>query len=341
MRHTGAVSPGSPEPHCPIRWPVKRVLAGRVDADWLTGYRVDLSTGQLAATPQSSSRGRTRVHLMKTLTSDRLDSPERPEADAKTPSAGVPAVDLRDVSKSFGARKVLRGIDLSVQPGEVLVIIGPSGGGKSTLLRLVSGLERVSGGEIRVEGTVVQSASPKHWRRNGSKVEKSLRREVGMVFQQFNLFPHMTALQNVMLAPRLVRRVSRRQATEIAEELLNRVGLLDRKDSPPRQLSGGEQQRVAIARALAMRPRIMLFDEVTSALDPELVGEVLAVIRELAADGMTMLIVTHEMAFARETADRVVFLDDGVIVESGKPDTMFSRPENDRTKAFLRRLLER
>jgi ABC-type polar amino acid transport system, ATPase component len=248
---------------------------------------------------------------------------------------------LVGVSKSYGDRKVLRGVDLSVDSGEVLVIIGPSGSGKSTLLRLVAGLDVIDGGEIRVEGTAVQRASPRQKDRDSSRTAQTLRREVGMVFQQFNLFPHMTALANVMLAPRLVRGLSNQEAAILAEDLLDRVGLLDHKDAPPRQLSGGQQQRVAIARALAMRPRIMLFDEVTSALDPELVGEVLAVIRELATEGMTMLIVTHEMAFARDIADRVVFIDEGVIAESGTPASMFSTPQNERTRAFLRRLLER
>ncbi len=261
------------------------------------------------------------------------------------PRAGLntttPAVALVGVRKAYGARVVLRGVDLAVDSGEVLVIIGPSGGGKSTLLRLVAGLDVIDGGEIAVEGTTVQTASPRKRDPDSQRRAQSLRREVGMVFQQFNLFPHMTVLANVMLAPRLVRGLSVPEAQLLAEELLERVGLLDHKDASPRQLSGGQQQRVAIARALAMRPRIMLFDEVTSALDPELVGEVLAVIRELAAEGMTMLIVTHEMAFARDIADRVVFIDDGMIAESGAPDLMFSAPHNERTRAFLRRLLER
>ena len=261
-------------------------------------------------------------------------------AVADAPSA-VPAVELRGVSKSFGTRHVLRGVDLAVSPGEVLVIIGPSGGGKSTLLRLVAGLEHIDEGEIRIEGSVVQSDRSQARDRGLSKAPASLRREVGMVFQQFNLFPHMSALDNVMLAPRLVRGMSTSDADSLARELLARVGLADHVTAAPRQLSGGQQQRVAIARALAMRPRMMLFDEVTSALDPELVGEVLAVMRELAREGMTMLIVTHEMGFARDIADRVVFVDDGLIAEAGDPASIFTRPQNERTKAFLSRLLER
>jgi len=257
------------------------------------------------------------------------------------PTAESPAVELLHVSKSYGSRRVLSDIDLSIAQGEIVVIIGPSGGGKSTILRLIADLDPAFEGEIRIEGRALRQAASGQGNQAASRVPEVTRREVGMVFQQFNLFPHMTALANIMLAPRLVRGLSKADALVLAEELLRRVGLLDHKDSMPRELSGGQQQRVAIARALAMRPRIMLFDEVTSALDPELVGEVLAVIKELVADGMTMVIVTHEMAFAQDIADRVVFIDEGVIVESGNPTQEFSNPSTDRMKAFLRRLLER
>jgi ABC-type polar amino acid transport system ATPase subunit len=256
-----------------------------------------------------------------------------------------PAVELVHVSKSYGERHVLVDISMSVARGEVVVIIGPSGSGKSTILRLVAGLDPKFEGDIRIEGQSLFGTVP----RNGVETappdsrlrSDELRREVGMVFQQFNLFPHMKVIDNVALAPRLVRGLSDGDARAIAEELLDRVGLLDHKNQLPSQLSGGQQQRVAIARALAMRPRIMLFDEVTSALDPELVGEVLAVMRELAAEGMTMVIVTHEMGFAKDIADRVDFVDNGSIVESGQPGQLFTDPTSERLKGFLRRLLER
>jgi ABC-type polar amino acid transport system, ATPase component len=222
-------------------------------------------------------------------------------------------------------------VSLRVRGGEVVVIIGPSGSGKSTLLRAVNGLERIDAGEIWVDGL------PVHQRKNLRQV----RTRLGMVFQQFNLFPHLTALGNLILAPTLVLKHSRTEANEEAMALLDRVGLKDKARAYPGQLSGGQQQRVAIARALVMKPAVMLFDEVTSALDPELVGEVLNVMRALARDGMTMVVVTHEMAFARDVADRVVFMDAGVFVEEGPPGTIFTRPADPRTKQFLSRILEK
>jgi len=250
-------------------------------------------------------------------------------------------VELLNVSHAYDHRPVLRGVDLTVVEGEVLVVIGASGSGKSTLLRCIAGLELIKEGEIRIEGTPVQRAQAGRRNKGVLKAGRLIRREVGMVFQNFNLFPHMKVIDNVVLAPRLVRKAERRQARQAAAELLERVGLAEHATNYPAELSGGQQQRVAIARALAMRPRIMLFDEVTSALDPELVGEVLKVMRQLAGEGMTMLIVTHEMGFARDVADRVIFMDDGVVVEQGHPDALFSSPRHERTRSFLRRLLER
>jgi ABC-type polar amino acid transport system ATPase subunit len=242
-----------------------------------------------------------------------------------------PIVRISGVHKSFGHVEVLKGIDLDVQEGEVVVLIGASGSGKSTLLRTIDGLEPYDRGTIVVDGTVVAP---------GAGV-RAVRRRVGIVFQQFNLFPHLTAIQNVTLAPRLVAKLDAAEAEQRGLALLARIGLEAKAGSYPSQLSGGQQQRVAITRALAMEPRIMLFDEVTSALDPELVGEVLATMRRLAADGMTMVIVTHEMAFARDVADRVVFMAGGLIVEQGPPGRIFTRPEDPRTQQFLRRVLER
>ena len=240
-------------------------------------------------------------------------------------------IQLKSVHKRFGDLHVLKGVDLHVRHGEVVVVIGPSGSGKSTLLRTINYLEPIDSGEIWVGGMAV------HQHKN----LRQIRTKVGMVFQQFNLFPHLTALQNVVLAPTLVRKQSRDEAEKRAVELLRKVGLEQKAGAYSGQLSGGQQQRVAIARALAMDPKIMLFDEVTSALDPELVGEVLAVMRQLAADGMTMVVVTHEMGFAREAAHRVVFMDEGVIMEEGAPEQIFSNPQNPRTKQFLRRILEK
>ncbi len=233
----------------------------------------------------------------------------------------------RNLSKRFGTTEVLRDINLEVHPGEVVVIVGPSGSGKSTLLRCLNVLEPISDGELEVGG--------KRLGDRGTR-KRDIRRETGMVFQQFNLFPHMTARDNVMLGPRKVRGQSRREAGELADRLLNRVGLADRSHHYPSELSGGQQQRVAIARALAVNPRVMLFDEPTSALDPELRGEVLQVMQGLAADGMTMLIVTHEMRFAADVASRLIFMDEGRILHDGNPKTLFQDPPSDRFRDFLR-----
>jgi ABC-type polar amino acid transport system ATPase subunit len=240
-------------------------------------------------------------------------------------------VRLEGVTKSFGENVVLRDIDLEVASGEVLVVIGPSGSGKSTLLRCVNLLEPVDSGRIWFEGLELTG--------KGVKVPE-VRQRIGIVFQQFNLFPHLRAIDNLTLAARRIKKMNRREAEERARELLARVGLEEKAKSYPHQLSGGQQQRVAIARALMMRPHVMLFDEVTSALDPELVGEVLVVMRDLARDGMTMLVVTHEMHFAREVGDRVIFMDDGRVVEQGKPADVLDRPREERTQRFLRRSLQ-
>jgi len=241
-----------------------------------------------------------------------------------------PAIVFDKVDKWFGTLHVLDDINLSVATGEVVVVCGPSGSGKSTLIRCVNGLERVQRGEIMVLGDVVT--------RRGVDLPR-LRTRVGMVFQAFNLFPHMTALENVMLAPMKVRRLSRADAEGTARALMARVGLADKADSYPANLSGGQQQRVAIARALAMEPRIMLFDEPTSALDPEMINEVLDVMTSLARDGMTMMCVTHEMGFARRVAHRVVFMDAGQVVEEGTPQEFFAAPKTDRGKQFLSKIL--
>jgi len=241
------------------------------------------------------------------------------------------AVRLENVHKSFGENEVLKGIDLALDDHEVVCLIGASGSGKSTMLRCVNLLERLNSGRIFLGGEEIT--------RRGVDVN-AIRRRIGIVFQAFNLFPHMTVLRNVTLAPRDVLNLSRREAEERALELLGRFGLADRRDEYPDRLSGGQQQRVAIVRALAMRPELMLLDEVTSALDPELVAEVLNVIRELAEGGMTMLIATHEMGFARDIASRVCFLDGGLIVEEGLPDEIFARPKQPRTQRFLERIIE-
>lgn len=243
-----------------------------------------------------------------------------------TSNGSDPIVRIRGLRKNFGELEVLKGVDMDIQKGEVVVILGPSGSGKSTLLRCVNRLEEPTGGEIWFED--VQVNSPKT---NINEV----REKIGMVFQSFNLFPHLTAKGNVMLAQRKVMKRSKDEAEKIAVEQLTRVGLGDRVDYFPAQLSGGQQQRVAIARALAMDPHVMLFDEVTSALDPELVRGVLDVMKQLALAGMTMMVVTHEMGFAREVASRAVFMDGGVIVEQGTPEAVFDHPQNDRTKDFL------
>ncbi|OLF08033.1 hypothetical protein BLA60_24490 [Actinophytocola xinjiangensis] len=240
------------------------------------------------------------------------------------------AIELRGVHKAFGDVEVLRGVDLTVATGEVLVVIGPSGGGKSTLLRCVNLLEPVTSGQVLLDGEDITAP--------GVDLDQ-VRRRIGMVFQQFNLFPHLSALDNLTLAPRKLLRTARADAEQRAHTLLERVGLADKAANYPRQLSGGQQQRVAIARALMMDPHVMLFDEVTSALDPELVSEVLDVMRDLAGSGMTMLCVTHEMGFARELGDRLVFVDGGVIAEQGPPATVLDEPRHDRTRQFLRKVL--
>ncbi|AKN70210.1 arginine ABC transporter ATP-binding protein [Streptomyces sp. PBH53] len=249
-------------------------------------------------------------------------------------------VDIRSVHKSFGSLHVLRGIDLQVRAGEVTVVLGPSGSGKSTLLRTINHLEKVDRGEISVDGVLVG------YRRAGDKLYELREREVlrqrtriGFVFQNFHFFPHLTVLENVVEAPVSALKRPRKTVVERAHRLLERVGLGDKADAYPRQLSGGQQQRVAIARALALEPTLLLFDEPTSALDPELVGEVLDVIRDLAAQGTTMIVVTHEIAFAREVADTVVFMADGRIVEQGPPDRVLGAPREERTRAFLAKVL--
>ena len=236
---------------------------------------------------------------------------------------------IENLKKSFGEVEVLKGIDLDIKEKEVVVIIGPSGSGKSTLLRCMNYLEEPTSGKVSVDGIVLDGEA------NINKV----REEVGMVFQRFNLFPHMTVLQNIMLAPMKVRHIKKDEAEETAKKLLARVGLADKADSYPNQLFGGQQQRVAIARALAMKPKVMLFDEPTSALDPEMVGEVLDVMRKLAEEGMTMVIVTHEMGFAREVGDRLLFVDDGRIIEQGDPKEVFEHPKEERTRSFLSKVL--
>jgi polar amino acid transport system ATP-binding protein len=244
------------------------------------------------------------------------------------------------VHKRFGRLEVLKGIDLRVDRGDVMCVIGPSGSGKSTFLRCINHLEQINAGRLWVDGDLVgyRQRGDKLYELRESEVAQQ-RLGVGMVFQHFNLFPHMTALGNVVEAPLRVKKESKREVRERALALLERVGLADKADAYPMQLSGGQQQRVAIARALAMRPKLMLFDEPTSALDPELVGEVLDVMRDLARDGMTMVVVTHEMGFAREVADHVVFMDEGVVVEAGPPAEVIDRPTHARTRAFLSKVL--
>jgi polar amino acid transport system ATP-binding protein len=242
----------------------------------------------------------------------------------------APFLELRGVEKRFGDHPVLRGVDLAVAEHELVSLIGASGCGKSTLLRCINALEPIQAGTITLEGTVVSG--------QGVDVDRH-RRDVGIVFQSFNLFPHMTVLQNITLAPRQVLGLSRKQAEERADALLERVGLAEKRKQYPDSLSGGQQQRVAIVRALAMRPKLLLLDEITSSLDPELVAEVLNIVRELADEGMTMLLATHEMSFAREASSRVCFLDQGVICEQGPPEQMFSEPTHPRTQAFLKRII--
>ncbi|MFL5121558.1 MAG: amino acid ABC transporter ATP-binding protein [Microvirga sp.] len=242
-----------------------------------------------------------------------------------------PIVDIQSLRKSYGTHEVLKGIDLKVQKGEVLAIIGKSGSGKSTLLRCINGLEVFQQGSLGVAGQPL-----KH---HDGKAMRALRQHVGMIFQSFNLFPHLSVGRNVMLAPTLVKKTDKAAVEALARKLLERVGLAEKFDAMPDQLSGGQQQRVAIARALAMRPKLMLFDEPTSALDPELVGEVLEVMRDLARSGMTMIVVTHELGFAREVASRVVFMDRGAIVEEGPPQEILARPQHPRTREFIAAVL--
>ena len=260
--------------------------------------------------------------------------------NAQAPSGSPPMVLAEGVHKRFGRLEVLKGIDLLVDRGDVMCVIGPSGSGKSTFLRCINHLERINSGRLWVDGVLVG------YRQRGDKLYElreadiaQQRVRVGMVFQHFNLFPHMTAFGNVVEAPLRVKREPKKEVFDRARTLLDRVGLGGKEDSYPSQLSGGQQQRVAIARALAMRPKLMLFDEPTSALDPELVGEVLDVMRDLARDGMTMVVVTHEMGFAREVGDQLVFMDEGVIVESGPPREVLANPQHERTRSFLSKVL--
>jgi len=254
--------------------------------------------------------------------------------------SGEPMVRANGVHKNFGALTVLKGIELTVQPGEVMCLVGPSGSGKTTFLRCINHLERVTAGRLYVDGVLVGYSE------RGGKLHElhpreaaKQRREIGMVFQHFNLFPHMTALENITEAPIRVKKQPKAKAVPAARALLAQVGLAEKEKAYPAQLSGGQQQRVAIARALAMEPKLMLFDEPTSALDPELVGEVLDVMKQLAQGGMTMIVVTHEMGFAREVADELVFMDDGAVVERGAPREILSNPQEVRTKAFLSKVL--
>ena len=264
-----------------------------------------------------------------------------PSSTATAATAPVtPMVESLEVHKSYGPVEVLKGIDLEVKSGEVFCLVGPSGSGKSTFLRCINHLEKINAGRLSVDGELVG-----YKERNGRLYELKdsevalKRRDIGMVFQRFNLFPHMTALENIVEAPIRVKGESRDATRTHARELLEKVGLGDREAAYPNQLSGGQQQRVAIARALAMRPKLMLFDEPTSALDPELVGDVLAVMRQLADDGMTMIVVTHEMGFAREVGDSLVFMDGGVVVESGSPREVLANPQHERTRSFLSKVL--
>jgi polar amino acid transport system ATP-binding protein len=260
--------------------------------------------------------------------------------DEDTQGETAAMVDIKSVHKSFGSLEVLKGVDLEVGTGEVTVILGPSGSGKSTLLRTINHLEKVDQGWISVDGTLVG------YRRSGDKLYELREREIlkqrtqiGFVFQNFNLFPHLTVLDNIVEAPVSALKRPRKDAVEAARKLLDRVGLSDKADAYPKQLSGGQQQRVAIARALALEPKLLLFDEPTSALDPELVGEVLDVIKDLAHQGTTMIVVTHDIGFAREVADTVVFMDDGRVVEQGAPGDVLDKPQHERTRAFLSKVL--
>ncbi|WP_275437436.1 MULTISPECIES: amino acid ABC transporter ATP-binding protein [unclassified Halomonas] len=249
-------------------------------------------------------------------------------------STQTPIVRMQKLHKHFGSLHVLKDIDLDIVPGEVVVVIGASGSGKSTLIRCINGLEEFQSGSLEVDGNTLLPNG------KNSQALQTIRTEVGMVFQQFNLFPHLSVLDNITLAPMKVRGWSRQDAEETAKRLLERVGIADQANKYPSQLSGGQQQRVALARALAMEPRLMLFDEPTSALDPEMIGEVLDAMRELAKEGMTMVIVTHEMGFAREVADRIIFIHKGEIAEQGPPEQLFDAPQHERTQSFLARVLK-
>ena len=246
-------------------------------------------------------------------------------------ATAAPKVEIHGLHKYFGENEVLKGIDCDILAGEVVCVIGPSGSGKSTFLRCINCLEEPTSGTIKVDGNVMDAEA---------KNIDDLREDVGMVFQQFNLFPHLSVIENITIAPVLTKRLGKEEAERVGLELLGRVGLADKAQARPNSLSGGQKQRVAIARALAMKPGLMLFDEPTSALDPEMVGEVLDVMRQLAADGMTMVVVTHEMGFARQVSDRVLFIDQGVIAEEGSPDQLFGNPQNPRTQSFLNKVLE-
>jgi len=261
-----------------------------------------------------------------------------PPANDQAKPNGAPMIWAEGLYKRFGTLEVLRDIALAIRKGEVVSIIGPSGSGKSTLLRCFALLEDPTAGRISMEGQVIACAPPD---REVARRIRQKRPEIGMVFQNFNLWPHLNALGNVVEAPIRVKGMARAEAVDLAEALLNKVGLTDKRDEYPARLSGGQQQRVAIARALAMNPHVMLFDEVTSALDPELVQEVLGVMRQLARDGMTMLVVTHEMGFARDVCDRVIFMSDAQIVEEGPPDVIFRAPSHERTQRFLATILNR
>ena len=252
-----------------------------------------------------------------------------------------PLIIVDGVVKRYGGATVLNLLSLHVDRGQALVVIGPSGSGKSTLLRCIAALEPIQHGSIRIDGTLAAKGTEDEGTRPDRATVRTLREKVGMVFQQFNLFPHLTVMQNITLAPHRVRGISLDEAQATAIDLLRTVGLEDKRDVYPERLSGGQQQRAAIARALAMRPSVMLFDEITSALDPELVGEVLRTVRQLAEEGMTMLVVTHEMGFAQDVADDVIIMDKGQIVERGPPGQIFAQPKEARTRAFLERLLDR
>jgi ABC-type polar amino acid transport system ATPase subunit len=265
-----------------------------------------------------------------------LRAPRAGKEPASGASGASPIILTEGLGKNFGKLEVLRNISIRVSPGEVVSVIGPSGSGKSTLLRCLALLEAPTAGRIVMEGRVIACAPPD--REVGRRVRRN-RPEIGMVFQNFNLWPHLTALGNIIEAPMRVKRMSRAEASELAMSLLEKVGLTDKRDEYPPRLSGGQQQRVAIARALAMNPHVMLFDEVTSALDPELVQEVLGVMRQLADEGTTMIVVTHEMSFAREVCDRVIFMSDAEIIEEGVPAKIFKAPREERTQRFLSRIL--